>query len=108
MVRFFIALTCAMKRVTRNHGILDASNAARIDSLCDWIAENCDTSIGWGQLFEQSGFAHQELIALFQIHRHQTPMAYIKNVREQKKSLLPINPQANLFTSLNKIGSEKN
>jgi hypothetical protein len=34
-------------------------------------------------------------------------MAYIKNVREQKKSLLPINPQANLFTSLNKIGSEK-
>ena len=94
-----------MSRVTKINTILTASNAERIEALCVWIAENCDSSIGWEQLSKQSGLSHKELISLFQIHKHQTPMAYIKNVREQKKKDLPRYPQANLFNSLNKTDS---
>ena len=79
----------------------------KIDALCVWIAENCDNPIGWAQLSKESGLTHQELISLFQIHKHQTPMAYIKNVREQKKKDLPRYPQANLFNSIIKTGNEE-
>ena len=79
----------------------------KIDALCVWIAENCDNPIGWAQLSKESGLTHQELISLFQIHKHQTPMAYIKNVREQKKKDLPRYPQADLFNSINKTGKEE-
>jgi hypothetical protein len=34
-------------------------------------------------------------------------MAYIKNVREQKKKDLPRYPQANLFNSIIKTGNEE-
>ncbi len=94
----FSFLECAMKRITRINSILTAANAEKIESLCLWISVNFETSIGWEQLTDQSGLSHKDLIPLFQIHKHQTPMAYIKNVREQKKRLL-IHPQANLFES---------
>ena len=96
-----------MSRVTEISTILTASNSKRVEALCVWIAENCDSSIGWEQLSKQSGLSHKELISLFQIHKHQTPMAYIKNVREQKKKDLPRYPQANLFNSINKTGNEE-
>ena len=96
-----------MSRVTKISTILTASNTERVEALCVWIAENCDSSIGWEQLSKQSGLSHGELISLFQIHKHQTPMAYIKNVREQKKKDLPRYPQANLFNSIIKTGNEE-
>ena len=74
----------------------------KIDALCVWVAENCDNPIGWAQLSKESGLTHQELISLFQIHKRQTPMAYIMNVREQKKKDLPRYPQANLFKLFSK------
>ena len=96
-----------MSRVTEISTILTASNSERVEALCVWITENCDSSIGWEKLSKQSGLSHKELISLFQIHKHQTPMAYIKNVREQKKKDLPRYPQANLFNSINKTGNEE-
>ena len=74
----------------------------KIDALCVWIAENCDNPSGWAQLSKESGLTHQELISLFQIHKRQPPMAYIMNVREQKKKDLPRHPQANLFKLFSK------
>ena len=96
-----------MKPVVKINTNLIASNNEKVEALCVWITENCDNTIGWGELSKQSGLSHKELISLFQIHKHQTPMAYIKNVREQKKKDLPLYPQANLFNSLNKTGSEE-
>ena len=78
-----------MSSVSKLNTILTVSNTEKIEALCVWIAENCDSSIGWEQLSKQSGLSHKELISLFQIQKHQTPMAYIKNVREQKKKDLP-------------------
>lgn len=96
-----------MRRVAKISTLLTASNTEKVEALCVWITENCDSSIGWEQLSKQSGLSHKELISLFQIHKHQTPMAYIKNVREQKKKDLPRYPQANLFKSINKTGKEE-
>ena len=96
-----------MSRVTKISTIFTASNSERVEALCVWITENYDSTIGWEQLSKQSGLSHKELISLFQIHKHQTPMAYIKNVREQKKKDLPRYPQANLFNSINKTGNEE-
>ena len=96
-----------MSGVTKINTILTVSNTEKIEALCVWITENCDSSIGWEQLSTKSGLTHKELISLFQIHKHQTPMAYIKNVREQKKKDLPRYPQANLFNSINKTGKEE-
>ena len=96
-----------MSGVTKINTILTVSNTEKIEALCVWITENCDSSIGWEQLSTKSGLTHKELISLFQIHKHQTPMAYIKNVREQKKKDLPRYPQADLFNSINKTGKEE-
>ena len=108
IVRFITVLKWhTMSRVTTISTILTASNTERVEALYVWIAENCDSSIGWEQLSKQSGLSHKELISLFQIHKRQTPMAYIKNVREQKKKDLPRYPQANLFNSIIKTGNEE-
>ena len=96
-----------MSGVTKINTILTVSNTEKIEALCVWITENCDSSIGWEQLSTKSGLTHKELISLFQIHKHQTPMAYIKNVREQKKKDLPRYPQADLINSINKTGKEE-
>ena len=96
-----------MSGVTKINTILTVSNTEKIEALCVWLTENCDSSIGWEQLSTKSGLTHKELISLFQIHKHQTPMAYIKNVREQKKKDLPRYPQADLFNSINKTGKEE-
>ena len=96
-----------MSGVTKINTILTVSNTEKIEALCVWITENCDSSIGWEQLSTKSGLTHKELISLFQIHKHQTPMEYIKNVREQKKKDLPRYPQADLFNSINKTGKEE-
>jgi AraC-like DNA-binding protein len=92
-----------MNRVTKIKTILTASNSEKIEALCIWIAENCDSSIGWDQLSKQSGFSHKELITLFQLYKQQTPMAFIRQVREQKKKSLPSHPQHALFLQNDKL-----
>ena len=92
-----------MNRVTKIQTILTASNSEKIEALCIWIAENCDSSIGWDQLSKQSGFSHKELITLFQLYKQQTPMAFIRQVREQKKKSLPSHPQHALFLQNDKL-----
>ena len=85
--------------INKINTVLTVANSEKIAALCDWIAKNCDRTIGWEHLSKQSGLSHSDLITLFKIHKHQTPMAYIKNVREQTKRLLPRYPQANLFNT---------
>jgi hypothetical protein len=89
-----------MSRVTKLRTILNASNAAKIEALCVWIADNCDRSIGWEQLSMQSGLTHNELITLFQLLKQQTPMTYIRRVKEHKKSTSSTHPQHELFAVL--------
>ncbi len=86
--------------VVKTNRILTHSNSEKIEGLCVWIAENSDSPIGWTELTAKSGLTHKELIALFQIHKHLTPMAYVRSVREQKKKSLPSHPQPNLFNNL--------
>jgi AraC-like DNA-binding protein len=92
-----------MNRVTKIQTILTASNSEKIEALCVWIAENSDSSIGWDQLSKQSGLSHKELITLFQLYKQQTPMAFIRQVREQKKKSLPSHPQHALFLQNEKL-----
>jgi transcriptional regulator GlxA family with amidase domain len=93
--------------VNKINTVLADYKPEKIDALCVWIAENCDNPIGWAQLSKESGLTHQELISLFQIHKRQTPMAYIMNVREQKKKDLPRYPQASLFKLFSKTDKEE-
>jgi transcriptional regulator GlxA family with amidase domain len=87
---------------SKSINLLNASNAEKIEALCAWIAENSDSVIGWDDLTKQSGWTHKELIALFNIHKRQSPMSYIRSVREQKKKSSSSHPQPNLFTSFDK------
>ena len=94
------------RSISKINALLAAPTSQKIEALCVWIEENSDKSITWERLSTQSGLTHTELISLFQIHKHQTPMAYIKNVREQKKKDLPRYPQADLFKSLRKTDNK--
>lgn len=96
-----------MSTVSKINTILTEFSSVKTEALCVWIAENCDNIIGWAQLSKESGLTHQELIAVFKIYKHQTPMAYIMNVREQKKKDLPRYPQANLFKMFSKKDKEE-
>ena len=96
-----------MSRVTKISTIFTASNSERVEALCVWITENYDSTIGWEQLSKQSGLSHKELISLFQIHKHQTPMAYVRQVREQKKNASPTNPQHPLFLQKDNLANSK-
>jgi AraC-like DNA-binding protein len=77
-----------MGRVAKIHKLLTTSDPDKIEALCIWIAENSDTDIGWDQLSEQSGLSHKELIKQFQLYKQQTPMAFLRHVKEQKKTFL--------------------
>ena len=86
-----------MNRVVKINTLLTASNSEKIEALCIWINENSASVIGWEQLSKQSGLSHAELIKIFQLYKHQTPMAYVRQVRYQKKNASPANPQHPLF-----------
>jgi len=86
-----------MGRVKKIHKLLTASDSDKIEALCIWIAENSDTHIGWDQLSEQSGLSHKELIMQFQLYKQQTPMAFIRHVKEQKKTSFKPQPLHPLF-----------
>jgi transcriptional regulator GlxA family with amidase domain len=93
------------KSITTNPLLL-ASSIERLGALCEWIENNSDSTIGWNDLTNHSGFTHQELIGLFKFHKQITPMAYIRKVRENKKKLLASNLQHQLFA--NTILKQKN
>ena len=92
--------------IKKSNTLLAASNAEKIEALCAWIAGNYDYPIGWAELTKNSGFSHKELIALFQVYKQQTPMAYIRGVRQQKKASQSSFPQYRLFTDIDKQSSD--
>ena len=96
-----------MNRVVKINTLLTASNSEKIEALCIWINENSASVIGWEQLSKQSGLSHAELIKIFQLYKYQTPMAYVRQVREQKKNASPTNPQHPLFLQKDNLANSK-
>jgi len=86
-----------MRSTTKKRSPLSASNAKRLDELCVWITENFDQTLGWTQLTNKSGFSKDQLLELFQLYKQVTPMAFIRQVRLQRKNNLAINLQPELF-----------
>ena len=89
-----------MRSTTKKRSPLSASNAKRLDELCVWITENFDQTLGWTQLTNKSGFSKEQLVELFQLYKQVTPMAFIRQVRLQRKNNLAINLQPELFENL--------
>ena len=92
--------------IKKTNALLAASNAEKIEALCAWIAENYDSTISWEDLTKNSGFSHNELISLFQVYKQQTPMAYIRGVRQQKNASRSSFPQHSLFIDIDKQSSD--
>lgn len=93
-------LRMATKRINKTTYLLTPINQKKIEELCATIIDKCEDTLGWEQLTKFSGFTHSELIALFQVYKQTTPMAFIKNARRQKAAVSPISPQDQLFTNL--------
>ena len=89
-----------MRSTTKKRSPLSASNAKRLDELCVWITENFDQTLGWTQLTNKSGFSKDQLLELFQLYKQVTPMAFIRQVRLQRKNNLASNLQPELFEHL--------
>jgi hypothetical protein len=88
------------KKINKTEYLLTPSNQKKIDALCATIIEKCEDTLGWEQLTKISGFTHSELIALFQVYKQTTPMAFIKNARRLRIAASPVSPQDQLFTNL--------
>jgi transcriptional regulator GlxA family with amidase domain len=92
-----------MRSTTKKRSPLSASNAKRLDELCVWITENFDQTLGWTQLTNKSGFSKDQLLELFQLYKQVTPMAFIRQVRLQRKNNLATNLQSELFENLKNL-----
>ena len=88
------------KNINKTAYLLTPVNQKKIDELCATIIEKCEDTLGWEQLTKISGFTHSELIALFQVYKQTTPMAFIKNARRLRTAASPVSPQDQLFTNL--------
>ena len=86
-----------MQSTTKKRTPLSASNAKRLEELCAWITENFDQTLGWTQLTKKSGFSKEQLVELFLLFKQVTPIAFIRQVRLQRKNNLAINLQPELF-----------
>jgi hypothetical protein len=95
-----------MRSTTKNRSPLNASNAKRLEELCFWITENFNQTLGWTQLTNQSGFSKEQLVELFQLYKQITPMAFIRQVRLQRKNNLTINLQPELFGNIKNLVKE--
>ena len=89
-----------MHSKTKKRSPLNTSNAKKIEELCVWIAENFDQTLGWNQLTKQSGFSKEQLVELFQLYKQVTPMAFIVQVRLQRKNKQTINLPPELFDNI--------
>ena len=92
-----------MRSTTKKRSPLSASNAKRLEELCAWITENFDQTLGWTQLTKKSGFSKEQLVELFQLYKQVTPMAFIRQVRLQRKTNQIINPQPELFDNIKNL-----
>jgi len=92
-----------MRSTTKKRSPLNASNAKRLEELCVWITENFDQTLGWTQLKKKSGFSKEQLIELFQLYKQVTPIAFIRQVRLQRKNNLKINLQPELFDNIKNL-----
>ena len=92
-----------MRSTTKKRSPLSASNAKRLDELCVWITENFDQTLGWTQLTNKSGFSKDQLLELFQLYKQVTPMAFIRQVRLQRKNNQMISPQPELFENIKNL-----
>jgi transcriptional regulator GlxA family with amidase domain len=92
-----------MRSTTKKRTPLSASNANRLEELCVWITENFDQTLGWAQLTKKSGFSKEQLVELFQLYKQVTPMAFIRQVRLQRKNNLTINLQPELFDNIKNL-----
>ena len=86
-----------MRSTFKKRSPLSASNGKRLDELCAWISENSDQTLGWTQLTKKSGFSKEQLVELFLLFKQVTPIAFIRQVRLQRKNNLAINLQPELF-----------
>ena len=89
-----------MRSTTNRRTPLSASNAKRLEELCVWIIENPEQTLGWTQLTQKSGFSKAELIQLFQVYKQVTPLAFVRQVRQQHKSNRSVNLQPQLFKNI--------
>jgi transcriptional regulator GlxA family with amidase domain len=96
-------LESPMRSTTKKRTPLSASNAKRLEELCVWITENFDQTLGWAQLTKKSGFSKEQLVELFQLYKQVTPMAFIRQVRLQRKNNLTINFQPELFDNIKNL-----
>jgi len=55
----------------------------RLQSLCQWIDQNINRSIGWAELIAQSGMGHLELQREFSAHLQTSPMQWIRSRRRE-------------------------
>ena len=92
-----------MRSTTKKRSPLNASYAERLEELCVWITENFDQTLGWTQLTNKSGFSKEQLVELFQLYKQITPMAFIRQVRLQRKNNLTINLQPELFDNIKNL-----
>ena len=92
-----------MRSTTKKRTPLSASNAKRLEELCIWITENFDQTLGWTQLTKKSGFSKEQLLELFQLYKQVTPMAFVRQVRQQHKDNQTINLQPELFENINNL-----
>jgi transcriptional regulator GlxA family with amidase domain len=92
-----------MRSTTKKRSPLNASNSKRLEELCVWITENFDQTLGWTQLTKKSGFSKEQLIELFQLYKQVTPIAFIRQVRLQRKNNLKINLQPELFDNIKNL-----
>ena len=92
-----------MRSTTNKRTPLNASNAKRLEELCVWIIENPEQTLGWSQLTQKSGFSKEELIQLFQVYKQVTPLAFVRQVRQQHKSNWSVNLQPQLFENIQNL-----
>jgi len=80
-----------MRSTAKKRSPLNAFNAKRLEEFCVWITENSEQTLGWSQLTQKSGFSKEVLIQLFQVYKQVTPLAFVRQVRQQHKNNQSIN-----------------
>ena len=55
------------------------------------------------KMTKKSGFSKEQLVELFQLYKQVTPMAFIRQVRLQRKNNLKINLQPELFDNIKNL-----
>ena len=78
-----------MRSTIKKRSPLNASNAKRLEELCAWITENFDQTLSCTKLTKKGGYKEHS-VELFQLYKQATPMAFIMQVRLQRKNNLTI------------------